>query len=109
MLAKDYRLNLRFETDYRNQFSRISSPRLILLFQKDTQLPHPKVAILVSKRLSNRAVDRNHYRRFISGLVEKNWNLLSPGLKVIIIPKHQFEFKTYEVESEIKQLFGRLS
>lgn len=109
MLAKDNRLNLRFETDFKNQFSRISSQHLILLFQKSAELPHSKVAILVSKRLSNKAVDRNLYRRFLSGIVEKNWGTVPSGLKIIIIPKHQFELNINELEPEIKQLIGRIN
>lgn len=108
MLAKDYRLNLRFEPDYKNQFSRITSPSFVCLFQKDDSLTHSKLSILVSKRLSSKAVDRNAHRRSISGIVERSWNQIPTPYKIVLIPKYKLDLSANTLEQEVTSLLKRI-
>lgn len=49
-----------------------------------TGWPGTRVAIVVSKKVSKKAVVRNTIRRRVSGQIEELWNSLLPGYDVVV-------------------------
>ncbi len=84
MLSRDKRL--RREKDiamvYRKgRYGGVSSLQVKALSSK---LPTSRVAIVVSKKISKRAVVRNRIKRRLSGYLGDNWQTVQPGYDIVV-------------------------
>ena len=58
--------------------------------------------VVVSKKISNRAVDRNKVRRRIMEAVYRNWQGFPEGIKIVfLVKKNILEKKTDALEKDI--------
>jgi ribonuclease P protein component len=63
-----------------------------------------KFGVVVSKKISKKAVDRNRIRRILSEVVKDNLNNFEKGIRVVFLTKQAILGKGYkEVEKEIKK------
>jgi ribonuclease P protein component len=120
MLAKNNRLNLRFHRDRLDKQGKVThSPYFIVISAKRENissevtgtgssdgdiLPNSRFAILISKKLAKRAVDRNRLKRQMSEIVRLNLKLIPTGKDFLIIPKK----KTLEDSSWKEALLSML-
>ncbi len=97
MLAKKNRLILS-KRNPTNLAKRIESGSFVLKF-KSTQGPF-KAAIVVSKKVAKKAVDRNRIKRTISEAIQKT---IVPNLDLVIIVKENIKSKkSPEIKSELE-------
>lgn len=84
MLARSYRL--RSPRDISRVFRRghyaVSGPFLIK--SAPNNLPLSRLVVVVSKKVSKKAVVRNKIRRQVSGYLEQNWKTVLPGYDIVI-------------------------
>jgi ribonuclease P protein component len=104
MLARPYRLAT--ARDISRVFKRgaYGSSALVLIKAAPNSRPLNRVAIVVSKKVSKKAVVRNRNRRRASGVVEQLWATLKTGYDIVItIRQDMSEVDTTEVERHIVQ------
>jgi len=104
MLPKAHRLPLRFHrTQTETTATRFHSPLFTLAVSPADSSSSPiRFAIIVSKKISNKAVDRNHVRRQISAAIAALLPHLRPGFHVIVYPK--IAILTADRQSLVNQL-----
>ena len=87
MLAQSYRL--RSSTDFNKTYKFGRSTNAASLYVKclQTRLPISRVAVVVSKKVSKRAVVRNRNKRRVVEIVREHWSQIKPGFNVIISMK----------------------
>lgn len=108
MLAGSFRLRkpADFNRVYR-QGNYNSSKNLYARIRK-TKLPVSRVAVVVSKKISKRAVVRNRARRRISEILRLQWAKINPGFDIIIVVKTDLSALDHKtLEDEIISLLSR--
>jgi ribonuclease P protein component len=87
MIAKKFRLSLKKDFDAilksRNKFY---SYDFVLKYSKNT-LSHSRFAIVISKKVSKRAVDRNTIKRRVSEIIRLNMSSIKNGFDIMIFAK----------------------
>lgn len=86
-LPKSFRLPLRFEKDRINKEGNSISGRYFSLVVADNQTNSARFAIIISKKISPLAVERNRLRRVISGILYQSIPQISPK-DYLIIPRY---------------------
>ncbi len=102
MLSKKYRLSKK---------ERLIKPKLynyiyFKVLKSDFDLPYPKFAVVISKKVARKAVDRNRIKRQIYSLLEeliKN-NDFKIQAVVIIVKAEILNAKREEVEKELRKI-----
>ena len=85
MLARQFRL--RKAADITRVYKRGSyggSGGVLSVKATPSGRPHPRVVIVVGKKVSKRAVVRNRLRRRISGDLERSWATLRGGYDIVV-------------------------
>ena len=87
MIARVYRL--RTAADFNKTYQRGRSVNADTLYVKHYQshFENSRVAVVVSKKVSKRAVVRNRCKRRVIEVVRKNWQHVAPGHNFIITVK----------------------
>lgn len=107
MLPKKHRLSLSSYKHFSKRTKRLFSPEFqITAAQNDSIL---KVAIVVSKKVAKKAVDRNHIKRLISESLRKNIaNIKFSGNVAIFVKKNISDLTQTQVEGLILKIFKKL-
>lgn len=68
-----------------------------------------KMGMIVSKKISKRAVDRNRIRRLLACGVKNNWSMVPKGTRMVFLAKQVIKGKKMiEVENEIQKTMKSL-
>lgn len=103
-MKKIFRLSLK--RDFKNVFTKgrnVSFPEITLKFYPN-QLNHPRLAIIISSKISKSAVKRNQLKRRMKEILRKKLNL-SAGYDLIFITRPEMIKKTF---SELQDLIEKL-
>jgi ribonuclease P protein component len=103
-MKKIFRLSLK--RDFKNVFTKgkfVNSPGITLKFYPN-QLTHPRLAIIISKKVAKSAVKRNQLKRRIKEILHKKLNLKS-GYDLIFITKPELIEKTF---TELNELIEKI-
>lgn len=105
MLSKKNRLNL--TTTPIPKGDKLHSPTLTLIHQPNQT--HLKLAVIVSKKISPKAVVRNKVRRQIINATQNSLSLSTPT-NLIIIPKQKITTTTFDqITKEISPLLFKIA
>jgi ribonuclease P protein component len=106
VLPKENRL--KNKSDFENVFEKGKAFREDFLFLKrvENNLEETRFGIIVSKKVSNKAVIRNKARRRISDVITLNLLNIKKGMDVVIIAGNQIKEKSFKdiKEKEIELL-----
>ena len=110
MLAKKYRLAKTKDIEaVAKRGQKIFSPYfLIKIFKND--LPHSRITVIVSKKVSNKATIRNRLKRIITEQLRLNFNQIKTGLDILVLisPKILVNGKIVDGEKIKQRLFSNL-
>ncbi|MBI2577293.1 MAG: ribonuclease P protein component [Candidatus Wildermuthbacteria bacterium] len=101
MLPKALRLTKtkEFERVFRGRNSVRSEG--IVVRRKENQFPFSRFAVVVSKKVSKKAVERNQIRRFLSEAIRKRISEINNGWDIVIIALPGLSIKTEEEAARI--------
>jgi ribonuclease P protein component len=86
---------------------RISATTLVIHYRNNLQ-PHPRLGLVVSKKVAKLSVDRNYMRRVLRELFRRNKVNLG-NLDLVIRPQKPFSSKNYnEIAQEFDMLITKL-
>lgn len=86
---------------------RISATTLVIHYRNNPQL-HPRLGLVVSKKVAKLSVDRNYMRRVLRELFRRNKVNLG-NLDLVIRPQKPFSSKNYnEIAQEFDMLITKL-
>lgn len=105
MLAKNFRLRRRRDFAYLHRQGRSAHVPVLSLKTVPNRLPHPRTAVVVSTKVSKKAVVRNRIRRRLLGILAEIWPLLKPADIVIFARLEAHDCPSLELK---KQLLGCL-
>ena len=108
MIAKDIRISRKkdFDLILRSKL-KFYSNNLVLRFSKN-ELSKSRFCVVVSKKISKKAVDRNKIRRRIYEIVRLNYNKIKPNFDfMIFVSRGILKMKYQEIEQEILSLFKK--
>lgn len=105
MLPKESRLikNKDFENVYKNGVAARAGHLLIKTIQND--LSTTRIGVVVGKKVSNKAVDRNKIKRRLKALFRQNLSQIKPGYDLVVIPNKSIQNDTFQ---EIEQAFHQV-
>ncbi len=109
MLKKQYRLNK--NKDFDRVFKQGGSAYAPSLGLKITtnNLEKPRFAVLVSKKVSKKAVDRNKIKRQIRNILREDYLQKIRGYDVVIVCLPSIASKTFvEIQAELRVAFRKL-
>jgi ribonuclease P protein component len=84
MLARSNRLAKPRDIARVFKTGRFGGGELLTVKVAPNHLPHSRLTIVVSKKVSKKATTRNHNRRRISGAVEQLWKTVATGYDIVI-------------------------
>lgn len=108
MLARSFRL--RKSADFNRVYKQgsYSGGKNIYLRTRQTNLPTSRAAVVVSKKISKRAVVRNRIRRRLSEILRLEWVKISPGFDIIVLVKSDVsEVSPSALKAEITALLSK--
>ena len=108
MIARPYRL--RTAADFNKTYQRGRSINADAMYIKHYQshLANSKVAVVVSKKVSKKAVVRNRCKRRVIEVVRKSWQHVLPGHNLIITIKQDIsKLPAPEVEAIVVDIIKR--
>jgi len=109
-LPRPYRLNLRFHRQHLLQQGNTQQTPLFTFISQPNQLSHSRYAVLLSRKFSPLAVTRNHLKRLIISIIQKNLSSLPSGLDILIIPKKKtLTLSSTQLSSPLLQSLHQLS
>jgi ribonuclease P protein component len=82
---------LRKKAEYDQVFGRrcSASDAVLVVYARENGLPHPRLGMVVSRRLGN-AVARNRWRRLLREAFRLNRPRLPPDVDLVIVPRPGF-------------------
>jgi ribonuclease P protein component len=81
----------------------------LVTLKKNNSLEETKVGIIVSKKISKKAVDRNRIKRLLSISIKNNWDKFKPDNKVLFLAKRAILKKSLEeIDKEMKEIVKKL-
>ena len=108
MLAKKNKITSVFFKKLFNKGFFFESQSFSLRYYKQTRQEFG-VAVIVSKKISGSAVDRNLLKRRFFSIISNNSHLLFPHASYLVYPKKQaFETKKEDLELEIIHILSRI-
>lgn len=101
-IKKELRLNRKKEIEEIKEKGELERTPLfsVLMIKKDEL----KIGIVISKKVHNRAVDRNKARRKLSNVIGKNVKNMK-GWYLFLVKKELLESKTEDIEKCLEKLF----
>ena len=87
MLPQKYRLSRQkdFEDIFKQKKS--SSSQFLSLFWRFNNLGFPRLAVVVSTKISKKAVARNRLRRQLQEIIRLNFKKIKPGFDTVVVVK----------------------
>lgn len=101
MLSRGFRLSKATDFAKTYKFGKSYNHRALYIKALSTKAPVTRVAVVVPKKVSKRAVDRNRDRRRIYEICRTNWLQIQPGYTIIITGKKSLESITPNDLTEI--------
>lgn len=102
MISKGSRMNTKEVLDVIKNGKRLSSPFFSVIFLKKDDIKVEKFAVIASKKLFPRAVDRNFVRRRVMNAIKNLKNKTLSGVFVIFMSKKEvFNVKFSILKEEI--------
>jgi ribonuclease P protein component len=90
------------------QQGRSVSSRLLVLAWRANEIGRTRIGFIVSKRISKRAVERNHVKRLLSEAARASLPDLLPGMDIVISARNGASAVTLQTfASDMRILFGR--
>ncbi len=109
MLKKDNRMLKNKDFDRAFKLGQSFYGKILGLKSADNDLLKTRLGILISTKVSKKAVIRNHFRRQIREIVRKELPLLKNGKDLVIIVFPQILDKKFdEIEKILVSIFNRL-
>ncbi len=109
MLKKEFRLNKRKDFEEIKTKGKLKNGELfsVLELKKEQRgLLNVKVAVIVSKKISKKAVERNKIRRKMYLMIGKNMNIFPEGTRVLfLVKKNILDKSEVEMEKCLRKLF----
>lgn len=103
MLPKKNRLNLSKKGDDKFKGSKIFGEDFNFIYKKSNYF---KAAIVISKKVAPRAVDRNRIKRIISEALRGQ---KLKGELIIFVKKNISNFKKQEIDDKIQRIIGKIN
>ena len=91
MLASRYRLKQARDISRVFQRGRYVGGAQISLKALQTHRPETRAVVVVSKKVSKKAVVRNRLRRRVSGVLEEQWQTVAPGYDIVITVRQDLQ------------------
>ncbi|MFH1536483.1 MAG: ribonuclease P protein component [Patescibacteria group bacterium] len=108
MLPRKNRLRLQKDFTYIFKKGRTINSSALLIKSIKTQAPNNRFGIIISNKISKKAVERNKIRRRIKSWINKNQTKIKKGFDIIIITKKNILNYSYlETEQELLQMFKK--
>lgn len=110
MLSRRYRFQRRNSLRYVYiKGKTVRSGYLSLRFIKNPKSYSSRLAVVVSKKQSKRAVDRNRIRRRVYELARQRWPMITPGYDMVItvFDERLRHVPIIEVDRLVSELFKR--
>ncbi len=102
MLKKENRLKKKKDFDIVFKQGVFKKSSFILFGFKENNLDYSRFGIIISKKISNKAVVRNKIKRRIREIVRNKIDQIKKGFDIIIVPYKGIEEKSFqEIEKEI--------
>lgn len=106
MLPKTHRFPLHFSGKNQLQGRKIHSPHLTIIYALNPH-KHLRLGVIISKKISVLAVDRNRLKRQLHQTIRKYLKLSTP-IDILIIPKPSITQLTYpQLEVVIKEIVSK--
>ena len=107
MLKRENRIRSKKEFAEIKEKGRIKYSPLFGYLVANNESSDKKFAVIVSKKISKKAVDRNQIRRRITEVLKNEWNNIPEGTRGIFLTKKEILGKTLkEIEIEIKKILN---
>ncbi len=106
MLPKQNRLTERSDFERLKKEGRLVRGKLLFLSFLKNNLSFCRIGIIVSKKISNKAVERNRIKRVIRRAVRNNILPFFKGYDMVLVARRSILGKEERIESEIKELLG---
>ncbi len=108
MIAKDIRISRKKDFDIiLKSKSKFYSNNFVLRFSEN-ELSKSRFCVVVSKKISKRAVDRNRIRRRIYEAIRLNYDKIKPGFDFMILTKLSvLKLNYHEIEKDILYIFKK--
>jgi ribonuclease P protein component len=98
---KERRLRSTFEFQKVREKSNKLFSKSLLIYYLDNNLTYPRLGVIVSKKVSKKAVVRNRIKRQIREIFRLNQNKISP-IDLVVIAKQSAEESNYQqIESNL--------
>lgn len=98
MIAKKYRFNLRIKENQSIFLKNKKHSSLFSIYFNKNNLGYMRVNVVVSKKISKKAVQRNRIKRQLFALIEKILDVCKKDLDLIIIIRKESTFTKYHEE-----------
>ena len=101
-MKKQYRINKKSDFEKLFEAKKIYFSRFLIVKSVPNDLAYPRFGMIISTKVSKRAVDRNKIRRRIREIFHLHFNEIKPGVDILAIAKSSMLKLTYkETESEV--------
>lgn len=110
MLPRENRLKTRFDFDrVRREGKVIQTPSFGLATLKETNpLISSKFGMIISNKISKKAVERNHIRRILRDAIRELLPMLNSGFMCVILAKSAIMHKSNtEIKKDIQEVFKK--
>lgn len=103
MLPTKNRIGKGFLPDILRQSRPFNSAYFVLRvhLRGEEEVPYPRIAIVISKKVAKRAVDRHLIKRRISAILERLVKQLKISDLVFLVQKNTLELSTEDLEKEL--------
>lgn len=102
MLSSSYRLRRSADINRVYKQGSYCGAKNIYMRVRKTRLPVSRAAVVVSKKISKRAVVRNRIRRRISEILRLSWPTIAPGFDIIVLVRSDIsQLKHSELQNEV--------
>lgn len=108
MIAKEFRISKKKDFDIiLKSKSKFYSNNFVLRFSKN-ELSKSRFCVVISKKISKKAVIRNKIRRRIYEIIRLNYDKIKPGFDFMILPKLSVLKLDYcDIERDLNYVFKK--
>ena len=108
MLPSENRLRLQKDFKYIFKKGRTVNSSALLIKTVKKQAPKNRFGIIISNKISKKAVERNKIRRRIKSWINKNQTKIKKGFDIIIITKKSIvDYSYLETEQDLLKIFKK--
>lgn len=109
MLSRENRLKKREDFNNISKKGNIIAGKLIFLKFLKNKLDFSRFGLIVSLKISKKAVIRNKIKRQLRSIIKENFSNIKSGLDIIVITKPEIVNKNYqEIKNDFENLLKNL-